>query len=206
MINPLRDQAIFRNPLEYEVIFDVTRSTYDWWWFGAPVAFALMIALGIWQRRILIPSDQRKSIHWYDQITSQSGRTLRKVNLPCYVAALVIISCSFSVAFIVTGFNRSYAQILVNEDKARVVEGPVENFEAITRTRTTSILNIDTFTVQGVRFRFTGASHSIGYHRVSAHGGVINRNGLYVRIHYAHITGDPVDPTILKLEVRKVSQ
>jgi hypothetical protein len=110
--------------------------------------------------------------------------------------------CLLVLIFFMAGHNHSSAQRLLTEGRASVVEGPVENFEA-TRGTNGRVKNMDRFSVRGVRFEYSDASYSAGYHKVSAHGGAINRNGLYVRIHYAHIPGDPIDPTILKLQIRR---
>jgi hypothetical protein len=84
--------------------------------------------------------------------------------------------------------HRSMAQ----ENRCRVVEGPVEHFVLIANGRLTQ----ETFYVSGVRFSYSDFAITDGFNTTSSHGGPINASS-YVRICY-----DPAGNVILRLEIR----
>ncbi len=74
------------------------------------------------------------------------------------------------------------------------LEGLTEDFEAPQEGSN----HFESFTVNGVKFRYSDYFITKGYHTTSKKGGPIDRNGLMVRIGYTHIDGENV---ILKLEI-----
>jgi hypothetical protein len=114
------------------------------------------------------------------------------------ISGIVITGSSCTAIFLLASTYSTYSEVqrIFNEGKASVVEGTVENLKL------TAAGKAESFTVAGTQFEYSEYSDSFGFHHTSAFGGPI-RDGLAVRISYAPIVGDPSDPVILKLEVRK---
>lgn len=76
----------------------------------------------------------------------------------------------------------------------KAVEGPVENFHPMPPT----YHDLESFTVDGVRFSYSDYVVTSGFNQSTANGGPIGA-GMYVRIHY--IASGPDGPTIVRLEI-----
>lgn len=92
--------------------------------------------------------------------------------------------------------DHNQAMQALQKSTALVVEGQVDNFTVLASGKGES------FTVEGTQFSYSEFSDSEGFHNTSAYGGPM-KAGLFVRIHYITLEGDPSEPVILKLEVRK---
>jgi hypothetical protein len=79
----------------------------------------------------------------------------------------------------------------LQEGKASIVEGPVEEFKPMPYEGHAD----EQMTVGGVRFSYSDYTMTSAFRNTSSHGGPLRR-GRYVRIHY-------LDNSILKLEIRK---
>lgn len=104
---------------------------------------------------------------------------------------------TFAVLWAAVAFWGTYAEHLrhkrlVQENRCRVVEGPVEHFVPMPVAGHAS----ETFTVAGVRFSYSDFIVTNGFNNTAAYGGPINSNS-YVRICY-----DPNHNAILRLEIR----
>jgi hypothetical protein len=182
--------------MHYTTIFDVTEHISSWQPLLALVGPLILFGLLLfWQRHQIAALTSRRT-----RQEASSEYAGPAIPLACIVVVVGCFALGTLVGLVVFAQNQSEAQRILREGKASVVEGPVENFKASSKTEAGRWLNSDTFTVEGVRFSYTELSNTPGYHQVSARGGAINNNGIYVRIHYAIITSDQVSPTILKLE------
>jgi hypothetical protein len=185
--------------MQYTTIFEVTNNISSWQSLlaiaGPLILFGWIIFLQRHQIAALTSSRTRQE--------GSSDQARPAIPLACIVIVVGCIALGTLVGLVVFAQNQSEAQRILREGKASVVEGPVENFKAISKTEAGRWLNSDTFTVQGVTFDYSELSNTPGYHQVSARDGAINKDGIYVRIHYAKITSDQVSPTILKLEIGK---
>jgi hypothetical protein len=169
--------------VQYQVVYDASHEGYAWWWLAIPL-FMILIALG-------------------------GLRSRKTANLPNAEMAdgCVVLFGFFFIMFAlcagIIGFLFSYnsyyaAQQTMQQGRAAVVEGTVEDFIS----QPPFDRKVESFTVHGVHFEYAAASAGVGFHNTSTHGGPINRNGIQVRIHYF------VDPAshqnvILKLEVAR---
>jgi hypothetical protein len=168
--------------MEYQVVYDASQEGYSWWWLLIPI---LLIIVGIisWRRREALKS---------------------RINLPIVADALgssalgcglLLIVCLTIIGFLVSYTSYSNAQQILQTGEIQVVEGQVENF--IPQPAFDN--GVESFTVNGVGFKYSAATISHGFNQSSTHGGPINRNGIQVRIsYYDDQSGDNV---ILKLEV-----
>ena len=96
--------------------------------------------------------------------------------------------------------NYNNSQSLLREGRTHLVNGSVTNYTKSTTGKDPG--NAESFTVNGVRFSYSQHSESVGFHTPAKYGGPI-REGLIVRIHYAQLFGDPSEPAILKLEIKR---
>jgi hypothetical protein len=163
--------------MEYRVVYDFSRESYAWW--GLLVSLGIVIiALFSWSRRAYIPGPT-----WW-----------RSLATPMAVAVIAFTVCGTTYGLAASFSKYNDAQQILREDRAIVIEGPVENLKYERA--------IESFTVDGITFDYANADTSPGFHTTSQNGGPINKNGLYVRVHYAYISGDP-KPSILKLEIKQ---
>lgn len=92
--------------------------------------------------------------------------------------------------------DHNQAMQALQKGTALVVEGQVDNFTVLASGKAES------FTVGGTQFSYSEFSDSEGFHQTSAYGGPM-KAGLFVRIHYINLEGDPSEPVILRLEFKK---
>jgi len=90
--------------------------------------------------------------------------------------------------------NERELKSMIKNETYLTVEGLTEDFKLPPEGSN----HFESFTVNGVRFRYSDYVIIQGYHTTSKKGGPINRNGLLVRIGYKHINGENV---IIKLEI-----
>src|SRR3954447_5405799 len=91
------------------------------------------------------------------------------------------------VSFAVTYVDYRQAVNALRSGRAKVIEGPVEDYQAIR-------LKSESFTVQGVRFRVSDYNATAGFNNMASKGGPI-REGLPVKIWYWH-------DEILRLQIK----
>ena len=97
-----------------------------------------------------------------------------------------------SISFFATYPQHLHHKALAQEGRCRVVEGPVEHFVPMPYAGHAQ----ETFSVDGVPFRYSDFIITDGFNNASSHGGPINSDS-YVRICY-----DPSGGVILRLEIR----
>jgi hypothetical protein len=103
----------------------------------------------------------------------------------------------FAILWTVSAFLGTFTsylrqKALVRDNKCKVVEGPVENFVPMPVTGHSD----ESFSVAGVRFKYSDYSVTDAFNNTASHGGPIDQNS-YVRICY-----DPKGNEILRLEIR----
>ncbi len=84
---------------------------------------------------------------------------------------------------------------IINNKTYLTVEGHVENFNP-----PDSISHFESFSVKGVEFSYSDFLIINGFHRTSANGGPIKKDGQLVRIGYINSGGDNL---IVKLEIAR---
>ena len=97
-----------------------------------------------------------------------------------------------SIAFFATYSQYLRHKALAQENRCRVVEGPVEHFVPMPYAGHAQ----ESFSVDGVPFRYSDFNVTDGFNNTSSHGGPISSDS-YVRICY-----DPSGGVILRLEIR----
>lgn len=104
-----------------------------------------------------------------------------KRKLLCEAIIFIAIGITMLSVYLFSYFD-NYAHIYakIGTDEVRMVEGQVCNLE------TTDFLEArsDHFTVNGVDFWISYNRTTPGYNKPAAYGGVINKDGLWVRITY----------------------
>lgn len=85
---------------------------------------------------------------------------------------------------------------MIDNKTYMVVEGKIENFKPAQQSPN----HFESFTVNGIKFRYSDFVIIDGFHKTSRNNGPIIKNGQYVRIGYAKIDDKNV---ILKLEKEK---
>ncbi len=162
----------------YQTVFDASQQGLSWSDLLAPFIGVFIISVGLYW----VKNRERLPTSW------------RGIG-PLIAGSMVVLGVYFS--FVGTTFifsAHSQAIQILKEGKASVVEGRVVDLT------TTAGGNAESFTVSGEQFEYSEYSNSVGFHHTSTHGGPI-KTGLYVRIYYTHIAGDPSEPAILKLEI-----
>ena len=97
-----------------------------------------------------------------------------------------------SISFFATYSQHLRHKVLAEENRCRIVEGPVEHFVPMPYAGHAQ----ESFSVDGVPFRYSDFIITDGFNNTSSHGGPINSDS-YVRICY-----DPSEGVILRLEIR----
>jgi hypothetical protein len=103
----------------------------------------------------------------------------------------------FAILWTVTSFDATYTEYrrhktLAEENRCRLVEGPVEHFLPMPYGGHAA----ESFSVDGVTFRYSDFIVTDGFNNTSSHGGPVHGDS-YVRICY-----DPSNDAILRLEIR----
>src|SRR5262245_44367327 len=96
------------------------------------------------------------------------------------------------VAFFGTYSDHLHQTALVQQNRCRIVEGPVDQFVPMPAAGHAQ----ESFSVSGVPFRYSDFNMTGGFNNTSSHGGPL-RSDSYVRICY-----DPQRNVILRLEIR----
>ena len=149
-------------------------------WLATPMIGLGFVAMGIYWIR-----NQARSAGYWREIGMLLG------------GLFAVFSACFTIWFVASTISdHSRAMQALQNGTALVVEGRVDNFTVSASGKAES------FAVQGIQFGYSEFSDSVGFHNTSAYGGPM-KDGLLVRIHYIDLEGDPSEPTILKLEVRK---
>jgi hypothetical protein len=162
-------------------VFDVLDSGFRTWTF--PAFGLIFVAVGI--VIFAFPTIIRMTGIPYLNIRSWSQTIFRYSFL------------GFAVFWTATAFLGTYSEhvrhkALAQENKCRVVEGPVEHFVPMPR----SGHPVESFSVSGIPFRYSDFIVTDGFNNTSSHGGPITSDS-YVRICY-----DPSGNVILRLEIR----
>jgi hypothetical protein len=97
-----------------------------------------------------------------------------------------------STAFLATFMSYHRHKAMARNNACRVVEGPVENFVPMPYSGHSN----ESFTVNGVPFKYSDYEPTDAFNNTASHGGPIDKNA-YVRICY-----DPKRNAILRLEIR----
>ncbi len=159
----------------YRTVFDASQQSFAWWVVIIPLAVAF-VGVGILVNRSRIPK------------VPSAIRISGSVTLICAGLCVAIFLFASTLSAYHTGSD------LLATNQAQVAEGQVIDLTS------TASGKAESFRVQGVQFSYSEYSESLGFHHVSTLGGPM-KEGLQVKIWYAHIDGDPSDPVILKLEI-----
>lgn len=93
----------------------------------------------------------------------------------------LVIGMMFFLIYLCSYFS-NYKNIYqkIKTGEVKTVEGVVSNLS------TSDFLEnrYDTFDIEGVEFSISSNALTPGYNRIAAHGGIINREGMYVKIKY----------------------
>lgn len=169
-------------PDHFVKIFDIVDSGFREWTFSA---FGLLfVAAGI--VGVLNPSLIPTRNQFLD-----SRPILRKYFYYAILACSVVWTVS---SFISTYSNHVRLKSIAMENRCRVVDGPVEQFEPMPRSGHGS----ETFLVKGVPFKYSDWAINGGFNTTSLNGGPIKADS-YVRICYA-----PDNNIILRLEIAEL--
>ena len=156
----------------YQTLFEITGKAYQWWYAAFGLIF-FSIALIIWKF-------SHKSSH--KKYTKYFG-----------IASTAFAGLWTLVVAVGTYSDYSSLQQIYRQGQSRLVEGKVENFHPMPYTGH----DLESFTVNGVKFEYSDYVVTPGFNNTSSHGGPIREN-LQVRIHY-------LNNAILKLEVLRGS-
>ncbi|MEO8286364.1 MAG: hypothetical protein ABI670_07980 [Chloroflexota bacterium] len=164
----------------YQDIFDASQQGFPWTGLLWSLVGLSIISTGLYW----VKYREKLPVLW------------REVGLLGAGASIIFGTC-FTVV-VTTSLLSAHSQAIdaLQTGTASVTEGQVISVITMAGGKAQS------FTVSGVRFTYSEYSESVGYHHTTTHGGVINE-GIYVRIHYMYIEGDPSEPAILKLETKK---
>jgi hypothetical protein len=166
--------------LGFQTIFDASQQGLSWMWLATPMIGLGFVAMGIYWIRT-----QAKSPGYGREV----GMLL--------AGLFAMFGACFSIWFVAnTISDHNQAMQSLQKGTALVIEGPVDNFTV------SAFGKAENFTVKGIQFSYSEFSDSEGFHHTSAYGGPM-KAGLFIRIHYITLEGDPSEPAILKLEVRK---
>jgi hypothetical protein len=157
-------------PHTFVKVFDIFDSGFKDWTFPAFGLFFVTIGILMFS---------------FPQIIKTSGKFFRYFYL------------GFAIFFTLIVYFSMYSKhqhhlMLAQENKWRLVEGPVENFVPMPFFGK----GLESFSVSGVKFGYSDDLVIDGFNNTSSHGGPIKKDS-YVRIWY-----DPSGNQILRLEIR----
>ena len=105
----------------------------------------------------------------------------------------------FSIWFVAnTISDHNQAMQSLQKGTALVIEGPVDNFTVSASGKA------ENFTVKGIQFSYSEFSDSEGFHHTSAYGGPM-KAGLFIRIHYITLEGDPSEPANIETGSQEIA-
>jgi hypothetical protein len=162
-------------------VFDVLDSGFKDWTF--PAFGLIFVAIGI--VIFFSPSAIRAVGIPYLNIQSGYKRFFRYV----FVGFAILWT---AISFFATYSTHLRHKALAKENRCRTVEGPVEHFMPMPYTGHAT----ESFSVEGVSFRYSDYIVTDGFNNTASHGGPIN-SGSYVRICF-----DASDGAILRLEIQ----
>ncbi len=166
---------------QFVKVFDVLDSGYRDW--GFPAFGLIFVAIGI--VTFVFPKIIRAiGIPYLD------GRSRFKTFYRYGILGFALVWTA--IAFIGTYSAHLRHKALAQENRCRVAEGPVEQFIPMPDGGHGE----ESFSVDGVKFRYSDFIVTDGFNNTSSQGGPIN-GGSYVRICY-----DPAGNVILRLEIR----
>jgi hypothetical protein len=168
--------------MTYETIFEQTNHSNPFLQI-IPLIFFILIGLGI----TYYVKKYVKKVSVYRQ-----GLIFFGYLLGGFSTILIIISLIITPAMIREHmeFNR-----MIENKTYTVIEGLVENFIPADENN-----HFESFSVNGVIFRYSDYVIVSGFHQTTKNHGLINKNGLKVRIGYTKKDGENL---ILKLELAK---
>jgi hypothetical protein len=163
------------NSSGYITVFDVTQAGFRQWTF--PFVGVLLIAGGLAMRPLVRIGIYRPQYPW-----------MMKWFPRLFVGFAIVWTL---ISFASTFADYRGAVSALQDNRARVVEGAVTEFKPIPYTGK----GMESFVVQGVRFKYSNYDVTAGFNTTTAHGGPI-REGLPVKIWYS-------DGKILRLDVKR---
>lgn len=182
----------------------MSKQGYPW---GLLLLPAVPILLGIFAWRSVRGRTKNTATrnHIGTNKISETTSTSTPIALGAAISSLLLLfgACFASITlFVMLNLYSNYfsAQAMLREDRTLTVEGNVTGYTRSTTGKDPG--SAENFYVSGVRFSYSHWSESMGFHTVGKYGGPI-REGLQVRIHYAHLPGDPSEPAILELEIKR---
>jgi hypothetical protein len=169
-------------PDHFVKIFDIVDSGFDWTFAASGLALVIVGIIGVFFPS-LIPI---KSHPFLDA----------RPKLQRYFRLFILL---FAVLWTVGAFATTYSthvrlKSIAEENRCRVVEGPVEHFVPMPQ----SGHGAESFLVGGVPFKYSDYAPNGGFSTTSSHGGPIGADS-HVRICY-----DPEKNIILRLEIADV--
>jgi hypothetical protein len=162
--------------MAYQTVFDVTSAGYKSWTF--PAFGLIFVAAGIF---LFL---NRKALPGWWRTRPRASAAFASFFLGFAVLWTLI-------SFFSTYINYRHITSAVQEGSAKLVEGPVTNFNPMPVTGHA----MERFCVQQACFEYSDYVITAGFNNTSSHGGPI-REGLHVRVTY-------VGNEIAKLEVAK---
>ena len=170
-------------PDHFVKIFDIVDSGLDWTFAAAGLAFVVIGAIGVFFPSLIPIKDQA----FFDA----------RPKLQKYFRLGILL---FAVLWTVGAFASTYStharlRSVVEQNRCRVVEGPVEHFVPMPQ----SGHGAESFLVEGVPFKYSDYAPNGGFNTTSSHGGPVGADS-YVRICY-----DPDKNIILRLEIADVT-
>ena len=156
----------------YQTLFDISQKGYQWW---HPAFGLIFVSIGLIIWKFSDKFSHKKYTRYFGIVyTAFSGLWTLVVGIGTYS-------------------DYSSLQQIYREGRSRLVEGKVENFHPMPYTGH----DLESFTVNGVKFNYSDYVITPAFNNTSSHSGPI-REGLQVRIHYWN-------NAILKLEVLRGS-
>jgi hypothetical protein len=169
------------NPDRFVKVFDIVDAGFPSWTFLALGPFFLVVSV----MASFFPSVVRAIGIPYLDVQPWLQRVLRFA-VPIFALVWTV------VVFWATYPEYLRYKSLAEENRCRVVEGPVEHFVPMPYGGKTP----ESFSVAGVQFRYSEFRITNAFNHASSHGGPVDA-GSYVRICY-----EPLQNAILRLEVR----
>lgn len=104
---------------------------------------------------------------------------IKIVKIICWCFALMALLDGIVSTYILYDMYKKTVVAYQNNDY-RIVEGYVENFDPMPYGGH----KYETFEINGVKFEYADYRIMVGYHNAKSHGGVIKRDGQYLKIGY----------------------
>jgi len=192
--------------MQYEVVFDITQSGYQTWWFPAVGLVFLTVSAGLiyFTQIPRIPSYLSEAMERFYSLGNLSTYSLDhispyKTNTRKGRLVFLYLFFCFSVVWTVVTFFSTYSDYVnlrnaFQNGQFDFVEGQVTQFVPVPYEGHTD----ESFVVDGKRFKYADGAVSNGFNNTNSHGGPI-RSGLQVRVW--SVNNRHQWPTIVRLEV-----